>query len=621
MTKTENVLLIAVCLIFAGCGKTKKESSSPEVAKGCQDALQCEKLSEDIVTVTEQRTVAIKNGNVPDAWTASLILSSTENLKIRAEAAILTAEDFEWSKNDIKAKLSMTSKFSDTSAEAKWCLNDTCRYFNEIKRLKLIFSDVEAGDDQLQLLEVNLELNYRYLLAAKESEGSTDPSINDRYITVRSLVSQLKADFGRNASGIQWMQECPKATEVECENLNARLTLLRHQYESAIQSKNEYSANLILSEIHLTVALLEMARDGHASSSPEADAVNRRYKLMLAILGRGPVEPGTVPAGEIRKAYTEGERGEVERVFKKINPLYIGLSATNADGKPQFDEVKSKQHLPWSGYWYPMRDDRFYKLDSSPLAKLDAVASARGRQSNARNIQKSKHEALAISWSLWDGHCDAWANASLMTPEPKSAVSKDGQTFLVSDIKALLVLKYAGFPLDFYGKIYRGSPDTDGEIQDIRPEAFHRLVEHFIGEKGLSIGIDDDPEPAIWNKPMYSMRWLVKADPENKNAYLVDAYPMLINTRQEPSEEPTDPNAFDRNDVKRPKLEYRLFYDPADSLNGKHRVIYGEWINRSLTNHPDTVFVPQSDGIPAPRNADVTKNLDLIDELLKDSLR
>ena len=147
------------------------------------------------------------------------------------------------------------------------------------------------------------------------------------------------------------------------------------------------------------------------------------------------------------------------------------------------------------------------------------------------------------------------------------------------------------------------------------------MVEHFIGEKGVAIGVDDDPEPAIWNKPMSSMRWKVTVDPDNKNAFLVQAFPMLINNRNEPSEALTDPNAFDRNDIKRPKWEYRLFYDPADVKAGKFRVIYGEWINGSQINHPDIVFLPKANGAPNPRNSEIAKHLKLIDELVSESLR
>lgn len=303
--------------------------------------------------------------------------------------------------------------------------------------------------------------------------------------------------------------------------------------------------------------------------------------------------------------YSQNEKDAVAAVFQDVGPLYINEPQENAEAS----EVKISGPMPWAGYWYPKRRPELFSGENSPLSKLDRAAAAQGL-----TIQSAQWEQKLYSSddAEWAGLCDAWAFASVYEKEPQKAVSMSNIEFSISDQKALLTKKYEGLPVKTYGRRYFGNYETDGEIQDLRPEAFHRLVEAYIGEHDQAIIIDDDPGPEVWNKPLYRMRWTVAQDPQNSDAVIVTAWPFLIKSRNQISDEVTKPQ-----DMKAPEYQYRLFVDRNQKKDGKMLVVAGEWIGPSLTEHADMVFIPQqlSSGDIKPLNPEIGKALNLIDSI------
>lgn len=298
--------------------------------------------------------------------------------------------------------------------------------------------------------------------------------------------------------------------------------------------------------------------------------------------------------------YTAKEKAAVDKVFNDFGPLYIGPT----DGQ----EAKIQNEMPWSGYWYPKRKNDLFRDELSPLAKLDNAASRSGLSIKSAEWERS---AYSPNDAEWTGLCDAWALAAVQTAEPKKALRYQDVLFTVSDLKALLVKKYEGSLPIVYGNRYFGTFETDGEIQDLRPEAFHRIAEVVIGEQGHAIVVDDDPGPEVWSKPMHRMRWVVTEDPNNPTAYLVTAYPLLVKSRNDVSDVLTMPQ-----DMKAPVYEYRLYVDKAQEKDGKYLVIYGEWIGKSLSEHPDMVFLPNKDpSAIRPLNPEIAKAMSVIDRI------
>ena len=239
-------------------------------------------------------TLAVQKGDVAEAWRLSLVIAEKEDLRNKANEKDLTAEDFASSEAELNHRLLSTEAPPQDDKDLATCQDNKCANFKELIRLRSLLTDAKFASDDITVLESNLEINYRRtILSATEDQVRRD--FDHRYIEVRGLLSSLKSDFGKSASSLQWVGECPQATKAECDSLDTQIATLRQQYTEAVEAGKETEASAILSEIHLNVALLELARDGLSDSSPEAVAIKRRYGLILAIIGRGGTDPGGTP--------------------------------------------------------------------------------------------------------------------------------------------------------------------------------------------------------------------------------------------------------------------------------------------------------------------------------------
>ncbi|MCX6131313.1 MAG: hypothetical protein NTX25_19915 [Proteobacteria bacterium] len=251
----------------------------------------------------------------------------------------------------------------------------------------------------------------------------------------------------------------------------------------------------------------------------------------------------------------------------------------------------------------------FESIDS-PLQKLDQYLKNQGKSSAIGNWEFEHYDSGAAEW---EGMCDAWSLASISTIEPKKAQQIDGISFSVSDLKALAIKYYESYKPQIFGRRYQGSASTDGQIQDLRPEAFHRIVEEYIGKRQVPIIIDEDPGIEIWSKPMFRMSFIIYKDPQVSHAFLVKAYPWLIRQRDSVEEAPTSMT----KDLEAPSYEYRLYYDPQPEADGRLRIIAGEWLGASLNSHPDMVYIPLESTNQRQTNPEISKNSSEIRKLLE----
>ncbi len=116
----------------------------------------------------------------------------------------------------------------------------------------------------------------------------------------------------------------------------------------------------------------------------------------------------------------------------------------------------------------------------------------------------------------WFGLCHAWAPAAILEPEPLREVTRNGVTFKVNDLKALMTLAYdqstarlvsrrcnesnsAGeIAYDAYGR----PVDADAECRDTNPGTFHLIAANYLGLKQLAMVEDRIFDDQVWNQPV-----------------------------------------------------------------------------------------------------------------------
>ncbi|MBI2602295.1 MAG: hypothetical protein HYW48_04495 [Deltaproteobacteria bacterium] len=273
---------------------------------------------------------------------------------------------------------------------------------------------------------------------------------------------------------------------------------------------------------------------------------------------------------------------EVRRVFTDFGELYVNVSEVKS-GRPVTHHLQVK--TPWSGYWYPFGDNSLYRGDSAPLIKFDQAMKALGHPSRVADDEEDRYKGMRHDG--WEGLCDAVAKAAVLTDEPKAEKVVGGVKFSIADQKALLTFANHHYPKNIYGRQYRGDAETDGTYQDIKPEAFHKIVEKVLGDEKRAIIIDDVAGVQVWNKPLFQYRWKIEQDPDHDYVLNVKSRAFLIKERSKETDELTS-----QADYIAPSYDYRLYVDKRDVVDGKFRVIAGQWIKESYRDHPDTVTYP-----------------------------
>lgn len=109
----------------------------------------------------------------------------------------------------------------------------------------------------------------------------------------------------------------------------------------------------------------------------------------------------------------------------------------------------------------------------------------------------------------WWGSCHAWTPASQLVPEPQHAVTMNGVTFEVGDIKALIQNAF-----DQTSAVMLGGRCNDKEIKhdvhgsanddcaDVNPGALHVVMTNFLGINTLPLIEDRTANYQVWNQPV-----------------------------------------------------------------------------------------------------------------------
>jgi len=133
----------------------------------------------------------------------------------------------------------------------------------------------------------------------------------------------------------------------------------------------------------------------------------------------------------------------------------------------------------------------------------------------------------------WWGICHAWAPAAILHPEPLRPVTRNGVTFEVNDIKALVTIMNDKAAYKFVS-LRCDADDSEGEIEydqwdrptgddigckDTNPGTYHVLLTNYLGLQAQSFVEDRTFDNEVWNQPLrgYRITEMTEIDAQQAN--------------------------------------------------------------------------------------------------------
>lgn len=179
------------------------------------------------------------------------------------------------------------------------------------------------------------------------------------------------------------------------------------------------------------------------------------------------------------------------------------------------------ERYPWSGWWWPANyqvgGPRLFD-NGGPLAKYDRYVESLGRPDP--NTLEWEQSELIFSSLQWAGHCNGWAAAALLEPEPTQPREVNGQVFSVADQKGLLTsYHFADAALWAVGSFER----------DASPAEFHRLLLSWLGgqRRGLVLTFRLQGEE-VWSYPAFKFETVVGPDKLRPATWIVQTTVWLV---------------------------------------------------------------------------------------------
>jgi len=289
------------------------------------------------------------------------------------------------------------------------------------------------------------------------------------------------------------------------------------------------------------------------------------------------------------------------------------------------EEISGKlDRVPWPGdYWalvycrlsfgqYSQGLAPFEKYDNYVLATRGSIPGAAIREADPAN----GHNGNLPSWT---GHCNGWAAAALLEPEPPSSLlvkldrptelrrlrypdqlqvpsgaSRDVAGAYVSasaspatsidlcstDMKGMLTEIYCSVRSDFWGTRYNGPTPADPNdlaYQDIKPHMLHELLIKHLKEKGEGLVFDADSGSSVWNQPVFAFKssWVQK----DKELAVTTTVTWALETY----------NGDNRVGLVN-QVHHTYTYTMARDDSGV--IVDSSWTGESVKDHPDFVWLP-----------------------------
>jgi hypothetical protein len=215
-------------------------------------------------------------------------------------------------------------------------------------------------------------------------------------------------------------------------------------------------------------------------------------------------------------------------------------------------------NTPWASSYWPVYEDSInYKWDGASSESVskkyerafgltgveDAVSKYHGIDNNTgrkecketsecsdlkdgSNCAKRPGAEKGRCIPTWWGICHAWSPAAILVPEAKYPVTKNGVTFKVNDIKALVTLVHNSTSSKFVSlrcnkeEMREGLPesstihyddygrpkDADKECRDTNAGTYHLLLTNYLGILKQSFVEDRTFNYEVWNQPLRGYR-------------------------------------------------------------------------------------------------------------------
>lgn len=299
--------------------------------------------------------------------------------------------------------------------------------------------------------------------------------------------------------------------------------------------------------------------------------------------------PLTPPDGAVRvpapiTPSSAGRTDEMIELFSEEVPLEN--IAVNAPG--EYTVSVPTEAMPWRGYWFPHSSGRLHHGPDSPLAKYDRYVQGRtGWDPASQAWEKINH---AFHGTKWSGHCNGWAAASILRPEPKAPWTDPmtGVTFSVSEQKGLFIERDYCPNLLFFGHRNRDAEATGAG--DISAAEFHQVVTYYIGQLGKPILMDKMSTSPVENRVVSGYQMKIS----EVSAGLYDVETVLkvhdydLKMIDEPGVAPFEERTY----------RYRLQTDPVG------HVLKGQW----SSSNPDFLWVPLSPSRCDSQNPGITEH-------------
>ncbi|HTJ44987.1 MAG TPA: proprotein convertase P-domain-containing protein [Kofleriaceae bacterium] len=211
----------------------------------------------------------------------------------------------------------------------------------------------------------------------------------------------------------------------------------------------------------------------------------------------------------------------------------------------------------------------------------------------------------------WWGLCHAWTPASLLEPEPRHAVTYNGQKFEVSDIKALMLTLYDKTDAVMLGGRCNATTidhdatgtATDTDCKDVNAGALHVILTNFLGLHDQALIEDRTANAEVWNQPVYgyhvSMQQKVTASRAmacigatgstyTPNSKATSLYEVKTTVQYIYEGYPSTSPLGMRDNIGTDTYHYIL------EIGSTGKIIGGEYCTESKDSHPDFLWSPKA---------------------------
>jgi hypothetical protein len=223
----------------------------------------------------------------------------------------------------------------------------------------------------------------------------------------------------------------------------------------------------------------------------------------------------------------------------------------------------------------------------------------------------------------WWGTCHAWTPASQLIPEPLHAVTLNGVTFEIGDIKALLQNVFDQTSAVMLGGRCNSKDithDVNGsandECADVNPGALHVIMTNFLGLKQLALVEDRTANYEVWNQPVvgYEVTKQVKVSASAANTCVgssgstwkyntsaAELYEVQMTVSYVTEGSASSTVLGYRNNISTDDYHYIL------ELNSSGKVVGGRYCKDGENSHIDFLWSPTGEFNPSNPNVDVAK--------------